>query len=347
MRVQRLGVPRVVLTVGALLGLATVGGATATAGVRPAAPARQAAAAPNAFMLNIYPAYTTAGLKTTFEVTVANTSSQRITLRSVKVSPPAGFTVAHPSPNAPFRRKTLVTKRTQTVRQLSLRPGQKMEFAVVATAPTKCGTRTLLHWTSHAFQGAASTGPQLVLQPSASAVGVTVVCPQIAPCGDGGPACSTDVNTSISTYGVVSNAAVGTLNGTLDVGTRLKCGAYPFHDPNWYDSVVTPPTTGPPAAATAPIVDVVSYTVKDTTLKGIGFCLGATYEFVTASGNQAPAGTLPNGNAGFIGLLPMCTPASPPCISSVAQRSDPKARTGHDAVLRVQIPEQGDPWGGS
>jgi hypothetical protein len=186
-----------------------------------------------------------------------------------------------------------------------------------------------------------------VLQPSASTVGVTVVCPQIAPCGDGGPPCSTNVNTTVSTYGVVSNAAAGTLHGTLDVGRRLICGAYGFHDRNWYDSVVTPPATAPPPAGTAPIVDVVSYTVKNTTSKGIDFCLGAAYDFVTASGNQAPAGTLPNGNAGFIGLLPMCTPASPPCISSISQQSDPKAKTGYDAVLSVQIPELGDPWGGS
>ena len=41
----------------------------------------------------------------------------------------------------------------------------------------------------------------------------------------------------------------------------------------------------------------------------------------------------------------MCTPATPPCISSIFQQSDPNAPTGFDAVMSIQIPEQGDPWG--
>ncbi len=80
--------------------------------------------------------------------------------------------------------------------------------------------------------------------------------------------------------------------------------------------------------------------------QGVGFCLGATYEFVTASGNQARAGKLPTGSPGFIGLLPLCSNAAAPCISAISQKSDPSAKTGHDAVMTIQIPEQGDPWGG-
>jgi hypothetical protein len=156
------------------------------------------------------------------------------------------------------------------------------------------------------------------------------------------------VNTTVSTYGVVSNATSGTLHGTLDVGKRLTCGSYRFRDPNWYDSVVTQPSgTTTPTAGTPPIVDQVSYTIVNASTQGLGFCLGAAFDFVTASGVMAPAGTLPNGNAGFIGLLPMCTAAAPPCISNITPQADDRAKSGFDAVMSIQIPEQGDPWGGS
>jgi len=357
MRVARVGLTQVVLAAGTMVGLVTLGGAPAAAApagqaparapARAAAAVRQGSAVKHAFKVTVYPAYTTAGMQTTFEVTVANTSSQGATLRSVQVTPPTGFKVAHPSPTAPLRRKTFVKRRTVSLHQIVIKPGHKMEFNVTATAPAACGNGTVLRWTSRAFQGSTPTGPQLALQTAASNVGVTVVCPQLAPCGDGGPACSTSVNTSVSTYGVVSNAATGTLHSTLNVGKRLRCGAYRFRDPNWYDSVVAPPagTTSPPAG-TPPIVDQVSYTIVNAGTQGLGFCLGALYDFVTASGAMAPAGDLPNGNAGFIGLLPMCTSAAPPCISNIAPQVDGNAKSGYDAVMSIQIPEQGDPWGG-
>jgi hypothetical protein len=168
----------------------------------------------------------------------------------------------------------------------------------------------------------------------------------VAPCGDGGPACSTSLVTSNSTYAVVSDAASGTLNQTVNVGNRLRCGGYRFRDANWYDSVVTPPSTSPPTAAPTPIVDSVTYTIRNATMNGIGFCLGAAYDFATRSGAQAPARRLPNGNPGFMGLLPQCTRAKPPCISSITQQPDPNAKSGYDAVMAIQIPESGDPWGG-
>jgi hypothetical protein len=354
MRVARVGFARVGLAAGAVLGLAALAGAPAASAAVGHVPARQAQtlqqgpAVKHAFKVTVYPAYTTAGLQTTFEVTVANTSSKGTMLRSVQINPPAGFTVAHPAPTAPLRRKTFVKKRTFSLHQILVQPGHTMEFNVTATAPTTCGQGTSLRWTSRAFLGSTATGPQLALQTATSSVGVTVVCPQLAPCGDGGPACSTSVNTSVSTYGVVSNAAFGTLNGTLDVGKRLKCGSYRFRDPNWYDSVVTQPagTTAPPAGA-PPIVDQVSYTIVNANAQGLGFCLGAAYDFVTASGAMAPAGKLPNGNPGFVGLLPMCTSGATPCISTITPQADPNAKSGYDAVMSIQIPEQGDPWGGS
>jgi hypothetical protein len=277
-------------------------------------------------------------------VTIANTSAEVTLLRSVQVTPPAGFTVAHPSPTAPLRSKTFVRNRTLSLHRISLKPGHTLQFNVTATAPTTCGSGTPASWASRAFLGSTPTGPQLTLQRAISTVGVTVVCPQVSTCAATGPACSTTVKTSVSSYGVTSNATAGTLQGTLNVGRELKCGAYRFRDPNWYDTAVTPPASGLPAGA-PPIVDQVSYTIVNASPQGLGFCLGAQYDFVTASGAMAPARKLPNGKPGFIGLLPMCTPASPPCISSISGQPDSNAKSGSDAVLIIQIPEQGDPWG--
>jgi hypothetical protein len=174
-------------------------------------------------------------------------------------------------------------------------------------------------------------------------VGVTVLCPSTAVCGNGAPTCFTGIKTSVSTYGVVSNANSGTLRTTINVGTPLLCGTYRFRDPNWYDSVLT--SAAPPPAGAASPVEQVSYTIKNTSSNGIGFCLGATYDFTTASGNQAPAGKLPNGTPGFIGLLPPCVNGTPPCISGITQQSDASVKSGHDAVMSILVPELGDPWG--
>jgi hypothetical protein len=325
--------------------------AVAAAGA-PAAGAPAAGAAPAttaikpSFKVAISPEYATAGAPTTFRVTIVNTSSPGTTVGSVKISPPSGFTAPHPTLGSPLRRKTKVRDRTLMVHEISVNPGRQARLTVTATAPAKCGGRTTLHWTSQAFEAQNGSGSQLPLNAASSSLGVTVLCPGVAPCGDGGPACSTSLVTSNSTYAVVSDAASGTLNQTVNVGNRLRCGGYRFRDPNWYDSVVTPPSTSPPTAAPTPIVDNVTYTIRNASMNGIGFCLGVTYDFTTRSGAQAPARTLPTGAPGFVGLLPLCTnAAAPPCIASITQQPDANAKTGHDAVMAIQIPESGDPWG--
>jgi hypothetical protein len=339
MRVARVRFARFAVLAGAVFAVAAIAGAPAAAAQTTPAVVGQS------FKVDFYPAYTTAGLPTTFVVTVTNTSSTATTLQSVQVTPPVGFTVGRPPSNGTLRRKTFVHGRTFSLHGISVQAGAKMQFDVAATPPAgQCG-HVRLRWSSRAFTGAAPSGAQLGLQSTASSVGVTVACPQTAACGDGGPACSTNVPTSVSSYGVVSNASAGTLQGTLDVGTRLRCRGYVFHDPNWYNTLVVPPATGFPTG-TPPIVDTVSYTIRNTTVQGLGFCLGAGYDFTTASGAKAPAGTLPSGKPGFIGLLPMCTAGVPPCIASIARKSDrAAATTGYDAVMSIQIPETGDPWG--
>jgi hypothetical protein len=340
MRVARFGYLRLAFAIGAALALVVPGATSASAATQGTPPA------PQSFTVTISPEYTTAGQSTTFQVTVVNTSTDGTTLGSFKLTPPTGFSPPQPTPSSPLQQNTKVQNRTLLVQHLSLKRGGKARLSIMATAPVKCG-RAALHWTVQAFEGSTESGTQLALDSSLSSIGLTNLCAATAACGDGGPPCSTGLVTSNSTYAVISDAPSGTLRQTVNVGGRLTCGTYRFRDPNWYDSVVIPPASQTPGAAPISIVDNVSYTIRNTTAKGIGFCLGAGYDFTTASGAQAPAGTLPNGNPGFIGLLPRCSASKPPCIASVSRKRDRKAKTGFDAVMKIQIPENGDPWGGS
>jgi hypothetical protein len=339
MRVARVGSIRLAMVAATAIALATAGAAPATGAAPPTTVIKPS------FKVTISPEYTTAGHPTTFQVTVVNTSPKGTTLGSVKISPPRGFTPPRPTPGSPLRRKTKVQDRTLMVHEIAVNPGKRARLSVTATAPAKCGSRTTLHWTSQAFVGQNGSGAQLALNAASSSLAVKVLCPDVKPCGNGGPTCGTNLVTSNSTYAVTSDATSGTLNQTVNVGNNLRCAAYRFRDPNWYDSVVIPPTGSPPTAAPAPILDTVTYTIRNAKAKGTGFCLGVGYEFTTASGAPARAGTLPTGSPGFIGLLPSCANSKPPCILSISQQADPAATVGFDALMKILIPETGDPWG--
>lgn len=339
MRAARVGSIRLALAVGITTVLATAGTATASA----ASPTTTVIKP--SFKVAISPEYTTAGEPTTFQVTIVNTSPSGTTLGAVKLSPPRGFTSPRPIPGSPLRRKTKVRNRTLMLHQISVNPGKQARLSVTATAPAKCGGGTVLRWTSQAFVAQNGSGARLPLNAANSSLGVKVLCPDVMPCGVAGVACTTSLVTSNSTYAVTSDATSGTLDQTVNVGNQLRCGSYKFRDPNWYDSAVTPPATSPPTVAPTPIVDSVTYTIRNVTTTGIGFCLGAGYDFTTASGAQARPGKLPTGKPGFIGRLPMCANAAPPCISSISDQPDPNVPSGHDALMAIQIPETGDPWG--
>jgi hypothetical protein len=58
-------------------------------------------------------------------------------------------------------------------------------------------------------------------------------------------------------------------------------------------------------------------------------------------GQNAPAATLPNGEAGFVGLLPDCTETSTgPCHDRAADTTvaDSKSPTNYDIVLVADVP---------
>jgi hypothetical protein len=295
-----------------------------------------------AFKVLISPEYATAGQPTTFQVKFVNTSSRGVSLGAVKIAPPKGFGLKQTTVPGSLKHKASRHQGTFALHQLALKPGKSVQIQISAAAPQQCG-KGALRWSSHAFGRGNATGPQLALQSAMSSIGVTVLCPASAACGDGGPPCSTGLSTSPSTYAVVSDAGSGTLNETVNVGKRLACAGYKLRDSNWYDSLVT--GAQPTPAGTPPIADQITYTITNAHSKGIGFCLGATFDFTTASGSLAPKATLPSGAPGFVGLLPMCTDSKPPCISSISESSDDSVKSGVDTTLKVLIPESGDPWG--
>jgi hypothetical protein len=169
------------------------------------------------------------------------------------------------------------------------------------------------------------------------------VCPPNSPC-------QTTVTTASSVLAIAANPTSGTsgagvLSASLDIGSRLQCQAYTPQDPNWFSF----------SASSSHRTVLLTYAITpagpETELVGnTKFCLGAASGFTTISGTPAPAGRLPNGSSGFIGLLPSChaVPGGP-CVDSRRTKPDAASPTGFDIVLRVVIPAElaGDPWGGA
>ena len=169
--------------------------------------------------------------------------------------------------------------------------------------------------------------------------------------------CQTSIVTSTSEFGVTANPDTsqpnaGTLTESLDVGTPLECPDYSPADPSWFNFVMSI------ASRSKTIIYRINQ-LPFSALRHIHFCLGAPYEFTTRSGAAAPAGILPDGEAGFIGLLPRCyrhdhgwlkrgalraEHSTGPCVASRAAAEDGGAI---DIVLTVDIPPglPGDPWG--
>jgi hypothetical protein len=163
---------------------------------------------------------------------------------------------------------------------------------------------------------------------------------------------------------VGSGSTDATLTESVDVGKPMDgpdtskadpgCADYtpPDASADWYEFVVQPAD-----GQTFDRSKTVTWTVKGASSDGFQVCFGAPYEFpvvdpTTGEAEQAPAGTLPDGSQGFVGLLARCVVGNVaiavPCVESVSTQEDPNSQTGVDAVAVVTIPagEPGDPWMG-
>jgi hypothetical protein len=135
----------------------------------------------------------------------------------------------------------------------------------------------------------------------------------------GGTTCSTDVGADDTSNLHVRESAdtSGTLTETVDNGTPLSCadrefGLYTGFDPNWYGFHFT--GTG------SKILVYDLFNLPFSSDNNVQICFGATAPFQAASDDGASQpGTLPDGTAGFIGLLRNCddTDGPQPCVEGI------------------------------
>jgi hypothetical protein len=174
-----------------------------------------------------------------------------------------------------------------------------------------------------------------------------------------GATCSQTITSPSGSFkvDVGSGSTDATLTESVDAGTPMDgpgsdpradpgCASYnpPAASADWYEFVVQPVD-----GTTFDRSKTITWTVRGATTDGFEVCFGAPYEF-DAQGTDsglAPAGTLPDGSPGFVGLLDGCSEltSGSPCISSLTTQRDPN--TGVlEAVAVVSIPPglQGDPW---
>ena len=146
---------------------------------------------------------------------------------------------------------------------------------------------------------------------------------------------------------IIAGPGAGTLTESVNGnnGAPLNCAGYTSADPNVYSFLTT-----------TSVHKKITITIDDplTPLTGTiavylaaqDICFGATADFAVKGGGLAPAGTLPGGTPGFIGLLPNC-PAAGPCQDRTDDRAIPDSNSpiGYDIVLIADVPQTfpGDP----
>ena len=176
---------------------------------------------------------------------------------------------------------------------------------------------------------------------------------QIASCPSNG-SCKTDVGTTNNGNHASVVATAVSSGGLLlesvnaNAGAQLVCQGYKSADSNTYESATTFDASKVITTTIASPAIHLSGNANQI-LKAQQICFGAPYEFTTASGAPAAAGTLPDGTAGFIGLLQACTGSTVgPCHDRKSDTTvpDPNSPLGFDIVLVADVPAglPGDPW---
>jgi hypothetical protein len=158
-------------------------------------------------------------------------------------------------------------------------------------------------------------------------------------------ACSGTLSTPFSsiTVDVGSGPEAAILTESVDVGTEQHCDGYapPDASRDWYEFVVSQSDRS----------KTLTWTVNDASPEGFAVCFGAPYEFQyinpsTGATGQAPAGTLPDGSPGFVGVLNSCDEFSEgdptPCVVSILGTEN----GGTQAIVRIPAGNEGDPWPG-
>lgn len=305
-----------------------------------------AARAPGDYTLVISPASVAGGISTTFQFALRNSPSSGVQLGSADFTPPAGVSLMAVSLPKGQPGTASLLGNVVALRGLALQPGSVIDVSLAAVAACGSDPNT---WTSVAEEEPNFSGRPLTLNGSQSSLKTTVTGTCAVSICRQGVSCHTSLKSPTSVFSVIAEPRsdrpnAGILSEALDVGTPLQCQGYIRQDPNWFSFLISSSNRN----------KLITYAVRpaaaETELVGnTKFCLGASSEFTTSSGTQAPAGRLPDGSRGFIGLLPFCNRVSGPCVDSRETSLDANSPTGFDVVLRVLIPAglAGDPWGGA
>lgn len=129
---------------------------------------------------------------------------------------------------------------------------------------------------------------------------------------------------------------------------RFVCLGYRRHSSSLFQFQVL-------SSAETNIVYVVSDTLHNTPPTGVHVCAGLPNQFTTLSGKPARQATLPDGTAGFVGLLPICVRDSSgkimttgPCVSLIRGVRNRRNPGEINTIIRARIPAvtQTDPWWG-
>jgi hypothetical protein len=175
-----------------------------------------------------------------------------------------------------------------------------------------------------------------------SAVNNASVCSQ-------GVQCDSSAGNSFSTSDVTTNPAG---NGTADSGFLfqsinpngnkfpLVCQGYDSLDPNTFEVGMSTNVNNRTKTWTETIFDVAPTQSGAANVKAnVEICFGDSQQFTNKKNKPAAAGTLPDGSAGFVDLLPNCPSKGGPCIDRNADSSQPnKNGLGFDLTVVAQIP---------
>lgn len=268
-----------------------------------AATASTALAKPSSYSAVVTPRSAAAGATQVFNVVLTNETASN-GINSAMITPPKGFTLL----GASSLQGTIQLQPNKViVRDLNLAPLGTVNVLVTAIAPPADPGST--DWKTQAFSnGQNSAGPALdtgasrTSTPTTNPQTISSDCPANQGCSP--PPLSTP-STSFS-MGVGSGATDATVTESVDVGTPMDgpgglndpgCATYTPQSPDWY---------GFDVSATDRSKDI-TFMVKDSDPSKFKVCFGAPYEFQDETGSPAPPGTLPDGTAGFVGLLPRCS----------------------------------------
>jgi hypothetical protein len=212
-----------------------------------------------------------------------------------------------------------------------------LQLAGTTTQPAAAGTA------SFGDLSLASSGNRLALTATSGTLTMGTISTAFAVTDDHVScvtSCSSTDGTPDGNQAQVSAGASGDLTEAVNppgqpalacTGSTLDPNTYQVFEQSSSDTVVTIKIVPPANLKGTP----------NQILKQAQICFGQATEFTTNTGTPAPAGTLPDGSPGYVGLLQTCTGSTTgPCHNRQADTTIPDHHTklGYDLILVVDVP---------